>query len=1378
MLFNKYQYRAEKISKRGYSQTCDAQDESGSRFWVKWILGIEKSSTKAKILADKLRHLQKARHTSLPEIIEYGFDEEQQTFAIVFKLLDSVDTLENKAHYIIDLSNQNAINGFVDIASCLNELHQKFKINHGDLHPANILVDKNGQFYLVDFGLSDITKTLSQEKDIEIFASGFAAPEKLNKFSGGFPYQSDIYSFGKVIDWFFKERRETIQEEQYRYLQRLLAKNPADRPNWQEVIEFLRNFVATSDTEIIQIAFRQNVADDFTQTLNSSKPTFDISPKGGENYLMNIIVGNYYCESVLWIKSENKLLFNEIKPLASFDNKIIEAKKRDSKKLPFNYSFSGCFPHNKADLTPIFQKWFNQKQTQLSLRENRKAVKEELGFYRELLEKEKEVIKNNSLRLQYYSYKINGDEIIFSIKLNEKYSNIGVILKHIEEGNDVNSEGFEYVISANAERKQNKEVVEFAGKPYDWVQIKEDDKQDEKKYALKIKDCEHLKKDNIPQAGYLFENTAIKEEEKNRQLDAIRKVDKNEVQNPDLIYSLFKPDELQSNYVNYADNLEVKQKYDNGKPFEYSYNQNKAIQNALLRTPLSVIQGPPGTGKTTVITEIVFQILAQKPEAKILITSQTNNAVDQVLENLLKNNIPILRLSGITAPKVPSIREHTINRKLAGWKKQVKDTAEKNFKTKTEQFKQTFGEEFENLKNLHKDWISTIVTLDEKSAINQKLIDSIRVIGATCNHIASKKYSKYNFEFDYVIMDESGKATTAEALVPIVLGKNLVFVGDHRQLRPMLTSTREVEAWLREKYKKEADSLEESFEDYFNRPSLFEQVITNIDEDYKAQLDECRRSSKEQVLLTSQCFYEPEGDEEIKPIERSIDKEHNLSLTIDSSIIFVDLGSHYKNEIENKSSYNAESVKLIAEILELLNKCDKVKEYSFGVITGYTAQYRKLRNKIKAKYLNNIRSWNKPEEKLTVSVVDRFQGLERDIVIVDLVKSGTGLNLGFLETPNRINVALSRQKRLLIIVGDYTSIVNAKTRKGEKVALQLYLEKIKPKWIIKAEDITKLFPFKEKVVIAEKQPKIQDKSKKEDNFIKTEAEKLEGLKIIGKIDLDSFAKKKNQQDKTNLQVISEEQITEEIPKANIDVEKLKTAILNTYSLITEHFELSSLNNTLRKEISEFNFQDFGFEKFKDFCLSLSDVFDIETVDNGNAYIIPKFEYQVPEKQVNDTIDFEKIKRAAIKSWNPEIQKIELNSFFNALVLQVRGFKLEKYGYKTFKDLCVDYGFSIENSADGKIYIIPTFDFEKPTEIKKKEIKPIPFEQAMNSFHKCHKNIEGQVNTKDYYKQLVKDIKGFNPLTYGGRFNDFYKKMNVFEIIMIDKDTKFLKLKEE
>jgi superfamily I DNA and/or RNA helicase/tRNA A-37 threonylcarbamoyl transferase component Bud32 len=1115
MLFSKYQYSNSDIHKRGYSQYCLSHDENKKGYWVKWILGIDKHDTKTKILADRLRHLQKARHNSLPEIIEYGFDEEQNAFAIVYELLEDVETLEQK---LPNINNQTAISGFIDLADCLQELHAKYKIHHGDIQPANILIDKNGQFYLVDFGLADLTKTLSQAQELEIFARAFAAPEKLNKtITKGFPYQSDIYSLGKVVEWFYDEKQQSIDEQNYIKLQKLLVEIPADRPSWQEVIDILKQLATTSATQNIQIAFRSGFITGVSEELNSGIPIFDIAPKEGSNYLMDIIINKCLFEGVIWLKSENKLMFNGVKNIDNLDKQFIERKIREGKKLPHKYLFTDGYSENEADLTPYFQKWFELKKRQVSLRENRKAVREELGFYRELLEKEKEVIAKNSLRIEYSRFEVKGNEVWFRIKANEKYSTIGFILKHIEEGNDANSEGFEYVVSANSDRKQNKETVEFAGIPYDFHN---------QENILKIKDCERLKKENLPRSGFLFENTNKKEEEKNRQLDAIRKVDKNEVQNPDLIYFLFKPEELKSAYREYNGIEKVWQKDRDNKPLIYSYNQQRAIQNALYKEPLSVIQGPPGTGKTTVITEIVFQILAQKPDAKILITSQTNNAVDQVLENLLKNEIPILRLSGITAPKVQSIKKHTLERKLEGWKQQVSAQAERNFQRTKKEFLESLKnknliapniveillerndwkkvkqkiegyvgkiqnlkslhslpEEKENaiavidrtlgidltsfyrLWNLHRDWITTINSLDEKSAINQKLIDSIRVIGATCNHIASRKYSKYNFEFDYVIMDESGKATTAEALVPIILGKNLVFVGDHRQLKPMLTSTREVESWLRDKFKKEADELE-NWEDYFNRPSLFERVITNIDYDYKAQLTECRRSSFEQVNLTSKSFYEPEGDDPIEPVKREASHEHSLPLGIDSSILFIDIGSHYKSELDgekNKSSRNKVSAELIPEILELLNKYEKVKEYSFGIISGYSAQYiqikKLLHKKIQIAGLKNIRNWNKSEEKLTVSVVDRFQGLERDIIIVDLVKSGAGLNLGFLEVPNRINVALSRQKKLLIIVGDYYGIVNAGTKrcKGEKAALQHYLEAIKPNWIVKAEQIKEVF---------------------------------------------------------------------------------------------------------------------------------------------------------------------------------------------------------------------------------------------------------------------------------------------------------------------------------
>ena len=136
-------------------------------------------------------------------------------------------------------------------------------------------------------------------------------------------------------------------------------------------------------------------------------------------------------------------------------------------------------------------------------------------------------------------------------------------------------------------------------------------------------------------------------------------------------------------------------------------------------------------------------------------------------------------------------------------------------------------------------------------------------------------------------------------------------------------------------------------------------------------------------------------------------------------------------------------------------------QYSYGVISGYKAQYTQLRKSI-YQDSNELRKIMPNEETFTISVIDRFQGLERDIVIVDLVKSGIDLDLGFLETPNRINVALSRQKKLLVIVGDYNGILQAKTRRqnGTACALQNYLKAIPQTYIVPVEKLDEIFIVK------------------------------------------------------------------------------------------------------------------------------------------------------------------------------------------------------------------------------------------------------------------------------------------------------------------------------
>ncbi|HPX76071.1 MAG TPA: AAA domain-containing protein [Bacteroidales bacterium] len=1113
MILNKYQ-TYEQIQKRGYSLTAKVENEDGEVFFAKWLSGIKRNSQPSKILFDKLRHLKKARHSALPNIVEYEWDESNDAYCIIFEYKNA-QSLEER---IYDIKPTFFLKGMEQIINCLQQLQQNHRLSHGDITPANILVDDNLDFYLIDFGIADISSTLSQEQNLEIFAKEFAAPEKWNrKIPKGFPYQSDIYSIGKVTEWYFAQKNLPEYQDIKLLIDSACRQEPSNRINYNSLSESLRRITSTIvfDNENIVMVSYANKLDKLDKLsklllkeLNDSKfkPRLDISPnnKKSETIFINIATKSFYCDA-LW------LIYDQELKILSCDNKESQQRYESTVKkgailnLPVNFVDNlGFYDIQKLNLTPFLKKIQKNKQQEGEYRKGKIEINKELFFFKELLEKELKVLEENSLRLRYDSFEKKGDfEIWFKIQENEKYSKNGHIFSHIDKATPPNPEEFEYILSQTADNKQMKEPLKFSGVAFDF---------NTKNRVLKFKDCERLDFEKIPKNGYLFENISKQEEEKKRQQEAIRKVEHNEVQNRDLIHFLFNPTDLQGKYIEQYKLEKVFQTDKEGAKFTYSSNQTRAIFNAIQREPLTVIQGPPGTGKTTVITEIVFQILNKNPDAKILITSQTNNAVDNVLDNLLEKEIPIVRLSGVRKPK-QSLIKHTLERKIEGWKEEVKKKAQNEWRKVENNFLQKIEKEeenvllksivnilidkkdwktqkaqieklehikgFENIKKslqnqntllnaldkqtncgilsffnkrqIQIDWYAAISSLDENSSVNQKLIDSIRVIGATTNHIASKKYTKYNFEFDYVIMDESGKATTAEALIPIVLAEKLILVGDHRQLRPMLTANREVEKWLRNKYKSDSDDFD-SWDDYFNRPSIFEQVITRIDEDFKSQLEECRRMPKDAVLLTSKCFYEP-YNERIKPIQRTKDKEHNLDLKVDNSIIFLDIGNSHKSEIDGSgSSRNKLSASYIPKLLLELDKFEKVKDYSIGIITGYTAQLREIK-KIVRKELYNKQLKRIKTTDIAISVVDKFQGLEKDIIIFDLVRSLQN-TLGFLANANRINVALSRHKKLLIIIGNFDWLVQVKSNSTNGFAhsippLQKYLKMIKKEWIVK-----------------------------------------------------------------------------------------------------------------------------------------------------------------------------------------------------------------------------------------------------------------------------------------------------------------------------------------
>lgn len=646
MILEKYQI-TENRTERGYSITAIVSDMEGNEFFAKWIRGIDKKSQAGKIFSDKLRSLKKVKTKHLPEIIEYGFDKDENSYCVIYQNINGQGLTEkfSELHPIYFLK------GILQIINTLQELQQQ-RIFHEDIHPENILIDNDNNFYLIDLGLSKITTTLSQAKDFEVFAKGFSAPEKWNvKIKSGFPFQSDIYSIGKVIEWFFVQN-EIKSEKINELITDLCQEKPENRKNYNQLILKLENIVNEYSTvfdnkNIAFISFKNHYdyQNDFSKDLYQAK--FDISPKSGDNILMNIATSNFLAYG-LWLISDKELkILNLYHKDEQFEN--WQKTERYGKKIGFEIDFINrdisSWDIQTFDLTLHFRNIQKEKQTENEYRKGKRNVYQELDFYKELLEKELEVLEKNSLRLRYTKFEKKNDiEISFFCAKNEKYSQRDKILNHIDIASSPKSEEYEYQLSKTADKKQMKEPVLFYGVPYDW---------NEKNRIIKFKDCENLDFDKIPANGYLFENIAKQEEEKKRQLQTMQKVKFNEVQNRDLIHTIFNPNVLENSWLPSEELPDIYQTDEQGHKFEYSYNQTKSILNAIHRKPLTVIQGPPGTGKTTVITEIVFQLLEKNPDFKILITSQTNDAVDNVLDNLLKKDIPFIRLSNSARKEAP-----------------------------------------------------------------------------------------------------------------------------------------------------------------------------------------------------------------------------------------------------------------------------------------------------------------------------------------------------------------------------------------------------------------------------------------------------------------------------------------------------------------------------------------------------------------------------------------------------------------------------------------------------------------------------------------------------------------------------------------------------
>lgn len=471
--------------------------------------------------------------------------------------------------------------------------------------------------------------------------------------------------------------------------------------------------------------------------------------------------------------------------------------------------------------------------------------------------------------------------------------------------------------------------------------------------------------------------------------------------------------------------------------------QMEAVRKAINTKDLFILQGPPGTGKTTVISEIIFQILKREPKSKILLTSQTHLAVDNALERLANQSIvkPLrlgtnpdsfeeegqkyfegyINIWADAEPDSPTEKKYEKN-PVKVWIKNIIA----NVPSTDEKFKQVLDK-----------WKSGLLKLDkiEKGLFAKRYTSSFNVVGATCSLTGSdfgflNKYDFLKNGFDYVIFDEASKATPPELLIPLLSGKSIIVIGDHKQLPPMIDEN-DFEEKLKEIGENElAEEIHEielgksHFEKLFRSSfSANPTIITTLDTQYRMHKN---------IMEVIDQFYQEEGGLKCGLPDNKIDipdltekasRWHGLKykdgtfLSEDHHVLWVNVDDFEKRV--GTSFTNQGEVSAINKILKLIKNSNGFKNLSnysskeddkeIGLITFYGEQKKLLRKMAKD---------NHSDIPVRINTVDKFQGMERNIIIVSTVRNNKEGNIGFAEKLQRINVAFSRPRRLLIIVGN------------------------------------------------------------------------------------------------------------------------------------------------------------------------------------------------------------------------------------------------------------------------------------------------------------------------------------------------------------------------